>query len=538
MTALKTGSEINPAIFSEQAQAEIERLLTLVDRYEQILNSVSEGIINVSQNGTVFSANQELYKIINVPVGTITGKTVFQLIKQLAQPKQVKALSKLVKEALSGRPPISFELEYQNRILEISARIEPKFSGVTGILRDITQRKQHELELQQTETLYRSLFENAPILYITTTRIEDQPIISDCNDSFISRLGYSREQVIGQSIHNFYTAESINKLYAGYGYRRALSGEFDLEERSFITINGTIIHSLIRSVPFYGEDGVATGTLTLFLDITERKETEQELEQASKLKSILFKIVQAGEIFSDFKSFFKVVRDEVIRIFETANFYITLYDREKNLLSFPVWTDEKDQQPDATPPGEGIIAYLIKTGQSQLLTKQKLKLLTSKGEVKIIGSAPASWLGVPLKIENEIIGVMAIYHYDSQSIITDQDREILEIVASQISETIAKKQAEDALRASEERFRSLYENSTIGLYRTSPKGEILLANPTLVKMLGYDSLSELQGKNLEDDTYFYGRGRADFKRSVERTFMVNCGHVYFARFARRCVRWV
>jgi len=516
MTALKTGSEINPAIFSEQAQAEIKRLQTLVDRHEQILNTVSEGLIFVSRDGTVLSANQELHKIANVPADTLIGKNVFKLIIQMAQPNQVKTFTKLAKEALSRPLNKVFEFEYQNRILKISARMEPKFGGVTGIICDITLQTKHETDLDQTNALYRSLFEDAPILYITTINIEDQPIISDCNNVFINQLGYAREQIIGQPIHNFYTAESIEQLYAGNGFQRALSGEFDLEERGFITRKGTIINSLISSVPFFGEDGAAIGTLTLFLDITKRKEAEQELEQASKLKSILFKIMQAGEISSDLNSFFEIVRKEVIRIFETANFYITLYDREKNLLSFPVWTDQKDQQPDPTPLGEGIIAYLIKKGQSQLLTKQKLKLLAGKEEVKIIGSAPDSWLGVPLKIENEIIGVMAIYHYDSQSIITDHDREILVIVASQISETIAKKQAEEALRVSEERFRSLYENSTIGLYRTSPKGEILLANPTLVKMLGYDSLSELQEKNLEDDTFFHGRDRDDFKRSVEQ----------------------
>jgi PAS domain-containing protein len=44
--------------------------------------------------------------------------------------------------------------------------------------------------------------------------------------------------------------------------------------------------------------------------------------------------------------------------------------------------------------------------------------------------------------------------------------------------------AEESMRKSEERFRSLYENSTMGLYRTTPDGKIILANPTLVKMLG------------------------------------------------------
>jgi PAS domain-containing protein len=59
----------------------------------------------------------------------------------------------------------------------------------------------------------------------------------------------------------------------------------------------------------------------------------------------------------------------------------------------------------------------------------------------------------------------------------------------------------EALEENAERFRSLYQNSTIGLYRTTPDGRILLANPTLVRMLGYDSFEELAPRNLEKDGF-------------------------------------
>ncbi|MBE3039275.1 MAG: MASE1 domain-containing protein, partial [Chloroflexi bacterium] len=53
-----------------------------------------------------------------------------------------------------------------------------------------------------------------------------------------------------------------------------------------------------------------------------------------------------------------------------------------------------------------------------------------------------------------------------------------------------RKQAEEELRESEERFRSLYENTTIGMYRTTSDGQVLMANPALIRMLGYDSFEE------------------------------------------------
>ncbi len=67
---------------------------------------------------------------------------------------------------------------------------------------------------------------------------------------------------------------------------------------------------------------------------------------------------------------------------------------------------------------------------------------------------------------------------------------------SSIRDITENKRAVEVLRESEERFRLLYENSTIGLYRTTPEGEIILANPTLIKLLGYTSFDELAKKML------------------------------------------
>ncbi|HUI88132.1 MAG TPA: PAS domain S-box protein [Anaerolineales bacterium] len=79
-----------------------------------------------------------------------------------------------------------------------------------------------------------------------------------------------------------------------------------------------------------------------------------------------------------------------------------------------------------------------------------------------------------------------------------------------------RKQAEEKLIESEERFRSLYENSTIGIYRTTPDGRILLANPALLQMLGYSSFEELAQRDLEEDGYEAGYERSKFRTEIER----------------------
>jgi PAS domain S-box-containing protein len=83
-----------------------------------------------------------------------------------------------------------------------------------------------------------------------------------------------------------------------------------------------------------------------------------------------------------------------------------------------------------------------------------------------------------------------------------------------------RKRAENELRESEERFRSLYENATLGMYRTTPNGEILLANPALINMLGYSSFAELSQRNLENEGYEPEYERNIFRQTIESNGIV------------------
>jgi PAS domain S-box-containing protein len=76
-------------------------------------------------------------------------------------------------------------------------------------------------------------------------------------------------------------------------------------------------------------------------------------------------------------------------------------------------------------------------------------------------------------------------------------------------------ETQQALRESENRFRSLFENSTVGLYRTTPEGHILMANPALLNMLGYESYDELRERNLEEEGFEPGYSRAAFRMQLE-----------------------
>jgi two-component system, LuxR family, sensor kinase FixL len=89
-------------------------------------------------------------------------------------------------------------------------------------------------------------------------------------------------------------------------------------------------------------------------------------------------------------------------------------------------------------------------------------------------------------------------------------------MAGFVQDITERKQVEEILHESEERFRSLYENAVVGFYRTTPDGRILMANPALLKMLGFSSLEELVQRNLEQEGFGPDYPRAVFKERIER----------------------
>jgi PAS domain S-box-containing protein len=137
-------------------------------------------------------------------------------------------------------------------------------------------RSRRHLERQRRE--YRRLFEQAPVMFAIFREEEGDPVIEDCNDRFATKLGYAPADLRGRSMLDFYTDESVTAARED-GFERALAGELGTEERTIRTRGGDTIEVLLRAVPRLELSGTATGTLSLYFDVTERKEREREREE-------------------------------------------------------------------------------------------------------------------------------------------------------------------------------------------------------------------------------------------------------------------
>jgi PAS domain S-box-containing protein len=102
-------------------------------------------------------------------------------------------------------------------------------------------------------------------------------------------------------------------------------------------------------------------------------------------------------------------------------------------------------------------------------------------------------------------------------------------VIEHLRDITERKRSEDALRDSQQRFQSIFENAPIGFYRTTPDGRILDANPALVQMLGYASFIDLSAVNLETHAYHPEYSRRQFRERIERDGKIKAMESFWKR---------
>jgi len=92
-----------------------------------------------------------------------------------------------------------------------------------------------------------------------------------------------------------------------------------------------------------------------------------------------------------------------------------------------------------------------------------------------------------------------------------------------------RRRAEEALRKSESQFRSLFENAPVGLYRSSREGRFTMANPALLRILGYASFTELESVDIQEQICVVPEYRATFRDCLENIGMVDETEVQWRR---------
>ena len=123
---------------------------------------------------------------------------------------------------------------------------------------------------------------------------------------------------------------------------------------------------------------------------------------------------------------------------------------------------------------------------------------------------------IPFLVLTAVLGDEAAVEYVKRGATDYVLKDRLERLPVALSRALRDKANREALRASEAQFRRFIENLPLGVYRSTPDGRVLMANPALLRMLGYDSWQELAFRNLEGEGFEAGHPRSAFCEQIER----------------------
>ena len=270
---------------------------------------------------------------------------------------------------------------------------------------------------------------------------------------------------------NFYTPESRPIIEKAVQRVIEYGESFDLE-LEIITAKGNlrIVHSIgkadLENRRVYG----------FFQDITERKNVEKEL---------------------------KLLNDRISTATSASQVGIWEWDITNNQL---VWDNQM------------YILYGLKTGNSPGAYEAWLNgVHPDDREYSNAVSQQAIRGETEYDTEFRVIWPDGSVHWLKAAghVFFDENNEPIRMVGVNFDIT-ERKNAEDELKLSEERYRNIFESAIIGIYRTTPDGKIIMANSTLINLLGFESFEELAQRNLETEGFENDDERIKFVESIEK----------------------
>ena len=311
-------------------------------------------------------------------------------------------------------------------------------TGVASMGNDITERTHAKKLLEKSEKKYRDIFEKS----IDAVLIIKDGVLTDCNEATLNIFGYPDKKSVlklhpseispiiqPNGENSFKEAEKVMKIALDRGstrfrwYHKTKSGHVFPAEVSLTKIeesdNKTRIHAVVK-------------------DITERVKKEE-------IETVLYNISKAALTIDDFNEFSTFIKNQLHKIIDTTNFYIALYNKQKDSIILPFVIDEKDDTAEFSAH-KSLTGYVIKTKKPLLVNADYHLNLIEKGIVNMVGKPTKIWAGVPLKTQTEVFGAIVVQSYTDAEAYNQNDLQLLEFVANQISIAIQKNNAANDLK--------------------------------------------------------------------------------------------
>jgi PAS domain S-box-containing protein len=362
-----------------------------------------------------------------------------------------------------------------------------KIIGLIGVHTDITEHKETEKALRESESRYRELFENmgsGVAVYEVLNNGEDF-IFKEYNAAAEELDKTPRGQVIGRSVVDVFPG--VKEF-----------GLLDVFRRVYRTGK-----SVRHPVTFYKDEKISgwrdnyvyklpSGeVVAVYDDVTERKQTEEALRSEHIMLARTEAIAHVGSWEWDFTTDTVTWSDELFRIFQR--------DPREGAPSFaehptlyPADDIERLQQ---------AVAAAIAKGTPYEL---ELRAIRKDGETRVCIARGVA------KMES--------------------DGRVVRLFGS-LQDITERKQAEDGLKNSEAKYRNIFENAVEGIYQSTLEGRFLTVNAAFARMAGYDSPEELikSFKDIGTQLYIHPEDRKRLMEIIEAKGFVEGYEVEFCK---------
>lgn len=310
-----------------------------------------------------------------------------------------------------------------------------------GHILDISELK---LANSQLSILRHALDQSPTSVMITDARAK----IEYVNTAFLNSTPYAEDELIGKSssvlrsnLQNPDVFEEISEA--------AIAGKVWSGELAKQTKQGEQYWVRSNIGPIFNDDHEITHFITVEEDITTFKQEIKAKARNQQLRDLQYEVLNTALQAQDISKLYEQVYNQLRNIIQSENFTMAILDETKERIYFPFDRDTSDEViPESikNDPKTSLTARTITEGKTLHLRDSEIRELSKKKKLRLVGKSPSVWLGVPLKVNDEVIGAFVIQEYDDITQYAEEDVLTIELAAGQIALAIDRTRKRDALQ--------------------------------------------------------------------------------------------
>jgi len=343
------------------------------------------------------------------------------------------------------------------------------------------------------ERLFATLFDTVPEAVFIK---DDKFRFIRVNKALAERLHMKPEDLIGKTATDVHTNEWGSRMLKD-DMEVFNSGKPVSDKEEWITVEGREMCVLKTKLPFVNADGVTVGIVGISYDVTQLKTTEIKLKKslddsvkrAREVSALLtaLTVVQESRNFDDAAAaIFGACKDAI----GAAAGYVALLSEDGDSNEI-VFLDSGgapcDVDPDLPMPVRGLRGEAIKmktTVYDNDFSAGRWMEFMPDGHMQL-----DSVMFAPMMRDGRVAGLLGLANKATG--FNDDDARLATAFAQQAAVILGNFKSRHALEESEIRYRTLFENVPVGLYRTTPMDSVVNVNTPLLRILGYTDASQL-----------------------------------------------